>query len=179
MQKLEKPFKQPEFFQLKRHGDSRGFFLETFSPQLSKKLGLRPGHFLQDNHSYSKKGVLRGMHYQTEPGQDKLVYVASGTIYDVFVDIREQSPSFGQWQGFTLSAENGDMLFIPHGFAHGFVVTSEDAHVLYKVSNPYCPATEKGFDPLDSSIGIKWPSLEYTLSDRDKQAPSFALAPKL
>ena len=156
--------------------DRRGFFLETFQPSLHQELGLE-SPFLQDNHSYSQKGCLRGMHYQSIPGQAKLVRAAAGKIYDVAVDIRPNSPTYGQWEAVILDGESHHQLFIPVGFAHGFCVLSEEAHVLYKVSSLYDPATEKGFRWDDPSINIEWPVEHPIVSERDQQAPFFQ-APK-
>ncbi|PCI77842.1 dTDP-4-dehydrorhamnose 3,5-epimerase [Candidatus Aerophobetes bacterium] len=169
----------PILLKLKKYADNRGFFVETFSKELQKQLDLSSSHFVQDNHSYSKKGVLRGMHYQTSPGQDKLVYTLEGEIYDVVVDIRADSPNFGKWQGFHLDSKRGDILFVPHGFAHGFLVLSGHAHVTYKVSSFYSASGEKSFDPLDKTVNIDWPLKEVLLSERDQQAPSWHQAEKL
>lgn len=153
--------------------DHRGFFLETFQHALYEKLGLK-GPFLQENHSYSRKGILRGMHYQTVPGQAKLVRVAVGKIYDVAVDMRPDSPTFGQWEAAILDDQAHHQLFIPIGFAHGFCVLSEEAHVLYKVSSLYDSAVEKGFRWDDPTLQIDWPVAQPIISERDQQAPSFS-----
>jgi dTDP-4-dehydrorhamnose 3,5-epimerase len=152
--------------------DNRGFFLETFSESLYKKMGIE-WHFQQDNHSYSQKGCVRGMHFQAIPGQAKLVRVASGQIFDVAVDIRPSSPTFGQWEGVILDDQEHSQLYIPVGFAHGFCVLSNEAHVLYKVSAPYDPIQEKGFRWDDPTINIQWPKVDYILSERDRTAPFF------
>ena len=151
---------QPKVFK-----DTRGFFLETY----------RVGdlEFSQDNHSYSVKNVIRGMHFQSSPGQAKLVRCAVGAIFDVAVDMRKNSPTFGQWEGVILDSENHHQLFIPVGFAHGFCVLSDGAHVMYKVSAPFDPKTEVGFRFDDPDIGIKWPVMEPILSERDKTSPFF------
>ncbi len=149
--------------------DSRGFFLETFQQTLYEKMGL--GSFQQDNHSYSKKDCIRGMHFQTYPGQAKLVRVVLGEIYDVAVDIRPNSPTYGQWEAVILDGQAHHQLFIPVGFAHGFCVLSDEAHVIYKVSQPYEATTEKGFRYNDPAVNISWPSNTPILSDRDKEAP--------
>jgi dTDP-4-dehydrorhamnose 3,5-epimerase len=159
---------QPKIFK-----DHRGFFLESFQQSTYEKLGL-PGHFPQDNHSYSQKGCIRGMHFQSYPGQAKLIRVAVGTIYDVAVDMRPESPTFGQWEAVILDDQTHQQLFIPVGFAHGFCVLSDIAHVMYKVSTPYDPRYEKGFRWDDSDIQISWPTDVVTIvSDRDQKAPSF------
>jgi len=149
--------------------DGRGFFLETFQQTVYEQLGL--GNFQQDNHSFSQKHCIRGMHFQTYPGQAKLVRVAVGEIYDVAVDIRPGSPTYAQWEAVILDGKFHHQLFIPVGFAHGFCVLSDEAHVIYKVSHPYDPKTEKGFRYNDPIINIKWPTQEPVLSDRDKEAP--------
>lgn len=152
--------------------DQRGFFLETFQHTLYQKLGLA-GAFLQDNHSYSQKGCIRGMHYQSVPGQAKLVRAAVGKIYDVAVDIRPGSATYGQWEAVILDDQSHHQLFIPVGFAHGFGVLSEEAHVCYKVSSLYDPKYEKGFRWDDPTIRIEWPIEHPIVSERDQQAPSF------
>ena len=129
---------------------------------------------MQDNHSRSKRGTLRGLHYQSSPGQAKLIRVASGSTFDVAVDIRPESPTFGQWYSATLDDEEHAQLFIPVGFAHGFCVTSEVADVVYKVSNVYDAKTEKGLCWNDPDIGVKWPVAAPLLSAADQQAESFA-----
>lgn len=149
------------------HRDGRGFFFESY------KQGLDLPPFVQDNHSYSKKGVIRGMHFQAAPGaQAKLVRVAMGKIYDVIVDIRPDSPTFGKWEGVYLDDETHQQLFVPEGFAHGFQVVSDEAHVLYKVSSPYDPQTERNFRFDDPELGIEWPLKESIVSERDRNAPS-------
>ncbi|WP_075883156.1 dTDP-4-dehydrorhamnose 3,5-epimerase [Candidatus Protochlamydia sp. W-9] len=152
--------------------DNRGFFLESFQQPLYQKMGIQE-IFLQDNHSFSQKGCIRGMHFQSFPGQAKLVRVAVGKIYDVAVDIRPESPTFGQWEGIVLDDKNHHQLFIPVGFAHGFCVLSQEAHVMYKVSTPYDPLYEKGFRWNDSQVNIQWPIEQPIVSERDKQSPSF------
>ena len=158
--------------------DHRGFFLETFQHALYEKLGLE-GLFLQENHSYSRKDILRGMHYQSIPGQAKLVRVAVGKIYDVAVDMRPDSPTYGEWEAVVLDDQTLHQLFIPVGFAHGFCVLSDEAHVLYKVSALYDASTEKGFRWDDPTIGIDWPIEHPIVSERDQQAPYFSKNPKL
>lgn len=152
--------------------DTRGFFLESHEIARYQKEGIE-GPFVQDNHSYSKKGVIRGMHFQSDPGQAKLVRVASGQIYDVIVDIRPDSPTFGRWEGVYLDGEKHEQLFIPIGFAHGFCVISPEAHVLYKTSSPYDIKTEKGFRFDDPEVGIKWPTTEPIISKKDQSSPYF------
>lgn len=150
--------------------DERGFFLETFQQALYEKLGI-PGSFVQDNHSFSQKGCIRGMHFQSFPGQAKLIRVAVGKIYDVAVDLRPHSSTYGQWEAVILDDQSHHQLFIPVGFAHGFCVLSPEAHVLYKVSSPYNPQFEKGFRWDDPDVKINWPIENPIVSERDRQAP--------
>jgi len=152
--------------------DNRGFFLESFSQSLYEQLGLN-SNYVQDNHSFSEKGCVRGMHFQSGPGQAKLVRVAKGEIFDVAVDIRKGSSTFGQWEGVILNGENHHQLYVPVGFAHGFCVISPDAHVLYKVSTPYNSKTETGFRWNDKQINIQWPVQDPIVSERDQQCPYF------
>lgn len=153
--------------------DSRGFFLESYNAPRYQQLGI-DCKFVQDNHSRSARGTIRGMHFQKSPGQAKLLRVVSGRIYDVAVDIRPNSPTFGRWEGVYLDAADHCQLFVPVGFAHGFCVLSDFAEVLYKVSSPYDPVTESGFRFDDPEVGIPWPVDAPIVSDRDAQAPSFA-----
>ena len=156
------------------HGDSRGFFAETFRESVLTEAGIAHD-WVQENHSRSARGVVRGMHFQTEPGQDKLVRCARGTIVDVVVDLRRGSPTFGEWEAFELSDENMAQIYVPTGFAHGFVVTSEIADVIYKCSWYYVAETEGGIRYDDPDVGIEWPSgLDLTVSDRDANAPRLA-----
>jgi dTDP-4-dehydrorhamnose 3,5-epimerase len=151
------------------HGDARGFFQETFRKQAFAELGIHDD-FVQDNHSRSGRGVLRGMHFQ--PGQAKLVRCARGAILDVVVDIRQGSASFGRWEGVRLDDETHRQLYVPDGFAHGFCVLSEVADVIYKVSTYYDPAAESGFRFDDPDVGIDWPlDIELNTSERDRSAP--------
>jgi dTDP-4-dehydrorhamnose 3,5-epimerase len=153
------------------HGDERGFFMETYRKSAYEELGISE-EFVQDNHSRSRVGVVRGMHFQ--PGQSKLVRCSRGSILDVLVDIRPGSPSFGQWEGFELSDTNGHQLYCPDGFAHGFCVLSDVADVVYKVSSYYDPAAESGFRYDDPGVGIEWPDIELLPSQRDQSAPTLA-----
>lgn len=150
--------------------DHRGFFLESFQQAAYEKLGICCS-FVQDNHSSSFKGCIRGMHFQSFPGQAKLVRVAVGKIYDVVVDIRPSSPTYGQWEGVILDDQLHHQLFIPVGFAHGFCVLSQEAHVLYKVSSPYDSKYEKGFRWDDPTVKIEWPVEYPIISKRDQEAP--------
>lgn len=137
-------------------GDDRGFFLESWNAATFADAGLDLG-FVQDNHSRSARHVLRGLHYQTVDPQGKLVRVTAGSVFDVAVDIRRSSPHFGEWVGYELSAENKRMLFVPPGFAHGFVVLSDTADFLYKCTSLYAPAHERAIVWNDPAIGIDWP----------------------
>lgn len=156
---------EPTVFQ-----DSRGFFLETFQCQRYGSQGIGPT-FVQDNLSFSKRGTLRGMHAQSPHPQGKLVYVLQGEVFDVAVDIRVGSPTFGEWVGETLSAENRRQIWIPEGFAHGFCVTSETALFAYKCTDFYHSETEISLLWDDPDIGIIWPISQPELSDKDAQAP--------
>jgi dTDP-4-dehydrorhamnose 3,5-epimerase len=148
-------------------GDERGFFLESYNEATFAKLGL-PTRFAQDNHSGSRKGVLRGLHYQLTRPQGKLVRALRGEVFDVAVDLRRDSPQFGQWFGAALSAENRHMLWIPPGFGHGFLVLSEFAEVAYKATEFYAPESERSILWNDPAIGIQWPlDCEPILSAKD------------
>lgn len=157
-----------------RLGDERGFFSETWRKEWNSSVGFE-GEFVQDNHSLSRdKGVLRGLHLQRSPAaQAKLVRVARGAIFDVAVDVRPQSPAFGQWEGLIVSAEAGNQLFVPVGFAHGFLTLEPDTEVLYKVSATYDRESERAIRFDDPTIGIAWPELgtPLILSDKDRAAP--------
>ncbi len=150
--------------------DERGLFVETYRETSYRAAGIDVA-FVQDNHSRSQRGTLRGMHFQTAPGQAKLVRCAAGVIFDVAVDIRPGSPTYGQWHGVTLDAEQHHQLYVPVGFAHGFCVLSDTADVTYKVSSIYDAATESGFHHADPDVGIVWPVAEPLVSGRDQQAP--------
>jgi len=157
------------------HGDSRGFFMETYSYRRYAEARITD-IFVQDNHSRSARGVLRGLHYQAAPGQAKLVHVAQGSVFDVAVDIRCGSPTFGQWVGVDLSEENHRQFYVPVGFAHGFCVTSDVADFVYKCSQYYDPAAERGIAWDDPDLAISWPTNEPILSERDKRHPRLAQA---
>ena len=158
-------------------GDSRGFFFESFNAKnFASATGLSVS-FVQDNYSRSAKGVLRGLHYQVEQTQGKLVQVSQGAVFDVAVDIRKSSPTFGQWVGCELSDANHRQLWIPPGFAHGFMVLSESADFLYKTTDYYAPQHERCIAWNDPSIGIDWPSdITPLLSAKDQQGVSLAAA---
>ena len=153
-------------------GDERGFFCETYRESVFTELGI-PEPMLQDNHSRSRKGIVRGMHFQVGAGASKLVRCARGAIYDVMVDLRRGSPTFGQWEGFELTEENMRIAYCPIGFAHGFCVVSDVADVMYKQSNYYADATERGIAYNDPEVGIRWPLPveELIPSVRDATAP--------
>lgn len=151
--------------------DKRGFFCETLRKSHLLQAGISC-EFVQENHSFSHKGVLRGMHFQK--GQAKLIQVIVGTIFDVAVDIRPSSPSFGKWFSIYLRDENPQLFFIPDGFAHGFCVMSPIAHLIYKVSEYYDPKKEKQFSALDSELAIPWPISDILQSERDISAPNFS-----
>ena len=155
-------------------GDARGFFLESFRQDLFNQATGANYMFVQDNHSRSNKGVLRGLHYQLPPhAQGKLVRVTSGAVFDVAVDIRRNSPNFGKWVGTKLTAESQHQLWIPPGFAHGFVVLSESADFVYKTTAYYAPESERGLLWRDADVGIQWPELDValSLSDKDQKQP--------
>jgi dTDP-4-dehydrorhamnose 3,5-epimerase len=156
-----------------KHGDERGFFMETFRSDAAVQHGI-PTDFVQDNHSRSRRGTIRGIHFQTHPGQAKLVRVARGSVFDVAVDLRRGSPTFGQWEGVQLDDERGLTLYIPVGFGHGFCVTSEVADFVYKCTNYYDPAAEAGFRFDDPEVGIEWPDVALLYSERDRTAPRLA-----
>jgi dTDP-4-dehydrorhamnose 3,5-epimerase len=155
------------------HGDERGFLIETFSRDAWAELGVGVD-FVQDNHSRSREGILRGLHFQTSPGQAKLVRCVRGRIWDVAVDLRRDSPTYGQWEGHDLDDERHRQLFVPAGFAHGFCVLSELADVHYKLSSLYDPATEAGIAWDDPDVAVEWPISDPDTSERDRSAPRLA-----
>jgi len=157
-------------------GDARGFFFESYSLYKLADLGIEET-FVQDNHSRSVRGVLRGLHYQVQPAQAKLVRVVVGEVFDVAVDIRRGSPTYAQWVGVRLSAENKRQLYIPEGFAHGFCVLSDVAEFLYKVNSYYDPAGDRGIAWDDPDIGVDWPINAPLLSARDQQHGRLREAP--
>ena len=152
--------------------DERGFFLESYNQERYAEFGMAEA-FVQDNHSLSSRDTIRGMHFQSSPGQGKLIRVVQGRIFDAVVDIRPKSSTFGQWVGVELDSESHQQLWIPKGFAHGFCVLSDTAEVLYKVTSVYNHKSEHGFSWNDPEIGIKWPVENPVLSDRDQSAASF------
>ncbi len=154
-------------------GDERGYFMETYKESDFKEGGI-DCHFLQDNQSKSRKGVLRGLHFQKQYPQAKLVRVISGEVYDVAVDLRKSSPTYGKFIGVVLSAENKKQFFVPRGFAHGFLVLSDEAEFVYKCDNLYHPEDEGGLMYNDKTIGIDWPEgYDVILSEKDKHFPNF------
>lgn len=167
------PIKDLVLIEPKVFGDERGYFYEAYNKNTFHELGL-DYDFVQDNQSFSRKGVLRGLHFQKQFPQAKLVRVVEGEVFDVAVDLRKDSPTFGKWYGVTLSGENKKMFMIPRGFAHGFLVLSEIAVFSYKCDDFYHPNDEGGIIYNDPDIGIKWPEVdcELVLSDKDKKHPS-------
>jgi dTDP-4-dehydrorhamnose 3,5-epimerase len=167
-----KPTELPEVLLIEPDvfADARGFFMETFHAEKFAQAGL-PTAFLQDNHSHSVRGVLRGLHYQLQHPQGKLVRVVNGEVLDVALDIRRGSPRFGHWVAVRLSAEKRHQLYIPPGFAHGYCTLSEQADFLYKCTDLYRPADEYGIAWDDPVLAIEWPAVDYLLSDKDRQNP--------
>ena len=173
MNVLETPLSGTLILEPKVFEDERGFFLESYSERVFADLGIRE-RFVQDNHPYSKRGVLRGLHYQVQKPQGKLVRVVSGEVLDVFVDLRRKSPTFGSWHAVRLSGENRRLAWIPVGFAHGFEVLSEGAHVLYKSTEIYAPELERTILWNDPDLKINWElALEPVLSEKDKIGVQF------
>ena len=180
MKFVETPLKDVYVLEPKVFGDQRGFFLETWNREAFRMAGFDLD-FVQDNHSRSARGILRGLHFQMEHTQGKLVRVASGEVFDVAVDLRRSSPTSGQWFGVHLSAENQRMLWVPPGFAHGFYVTSDYADFLYKCTDVYHPASEKTLAWNDPVVGIEWPvpaGEEPLLSAKDAEGLSWEDAPR-
>jgi dTDP-4-dehydrorhamnose 3,5-epimerase len=155
------------------HGDERGFFMETYRADEWAAHGV-PTEFVQDNHSRSRRGIVRGIHFQSDPGQGKLVRVARGRVYDVVVDLRRASPTFGEWEGHVLDDEQGRQLYVPVGFGHGFCVLTDVADFVYKCTSYYDATTEAGFRFDDPDVGIEWPEIELLYSERDRSAPRLA-----
>lgn len=173
MKRLPTRLNGPVLIEPMVHGDDRGFFHETFRDDAMAALGVH-AEFIQDNHSRSARGVLRGMHFQTD-GLQKLVRCARGAIYDVVIDVREGSATFGEWEGFELDDRNLHQVFVPSGFAHGFLTLSEVADVLYKQDRYWSPELERAVHHADPRVGIEWPSdVEVVLSSKDAAAPLLA-----
>lgn len=177
MNVIETAIPDVKLFEPKVFGDARGFFFESFNQQVFEAAIGRAVAFVQDNHSKSAKHVVRGLHYQIHHAQGKLVRVVAGEGFDVAVDIRRSSPTFGKWVGVTLSAENKRQLWVPEGFAHGFVVTSESAEFLYKTTDYWYPGAERAIRWDDPTIAIEWPvDGEAIVSAKDAAASAFAEA---
>ena len=155
------------------HGDDRGFLLESFNDERWRELGVETD-FVQDNQSRSRRGTLRGLHFQLRPGQAKLVRCVRGRIWDVAVDLRRDSPTYARWEGHELDDVSHRQLFVPAGYAHGFCVLSDEADVAYKLSSHFDPETEAGIAWDDPGIGIEWPLTDPILSERDRSAPRLA-----
>ena len=171
MRTLETRLEGPILIEPAAYGDERGFFCETYRRTIFEELGVRE-EMVQDNHSRSRRGIVRGMHFQIEPGTSKLVRCGRGAILDVLVDIRRGSPTFGQWEAFELTDENMRIVYCPIGFAHGFCTLSDHADVIYKQSSYYTPGTDRGIKYDDPDVGIEWPEgLELIPSERDANAP--------
>jgi dTDP-4-dehydrorhamnose 3,5-epimerase len=178
MQAIKTSIPEVIIFEPKVFGDERGFFYESFNEKVFKQATGLNIDFVQDNHSKSAKNVLRGLHYQTEHAQGKLVRVTQGEVFDVAVDLRQSSSTFGQWVGEKLSAENKHMIWVPAGFAHGFVVLSETVEFLYKTTDFYSPEHEISIQWNDADIGVDWPlDGEPSLSVKDKDGLAFSEAP--
>ncbi|HVR43619.1 MAG TPA: dTDP-4-dehydrorhamnose 3,5-epimerase [Thermoanaerobaculia bacterium] len=175
MRFIETPLPEVLILEPRLHGDERGFFMETYRKDELARAGIS-AEFVQDNHSSSSRGVLRGLHYQEPFPQGKLVRCIAGTIFDVAVDIRRSSPAFGRWFGAELSAENKLQMWIPPGFAHGFCVTSERAEVLYKCTEVWRKELDRSILWNDAAIGIEWPLADPILSEKDAGAPTLAAA---
>ena len=179
MRRLETRLQGPLLAEPEVHRDERGFLLESYNREAWHELGVRDD-FVQDNHSRSSRGVVRGMHLQVGAGQAKLVRCVRGQVLDVIVDVRQGSPAFGSWEGFTLDDRQLRELYVPIGFAHGFCALSDVVDVAYKCSTYYDPALERGFRYDDPDVAIEWPSMELAASARDAAAPTLReLVPEL
>src|SRR3954471_9429876 len=174
MERVTTRLEGPILLQPAVHGDARGFLVESFRASTFEAVGI-PEAFVQDNHSRSARGVVRGMHFQLDPPAAKLIRCARGAIVDVLVDIRPESETFGRWEAYRLDDENLRMLYAPVGFAHGFCVLSDVADVIYKQTAYWSADADRGFAPDDPEVGIEWPipAGERLLSDRDRTAPPF------
>lgn len=173
MKIIETSITDVKIIEPKRFGDQRGYFFESWHHEKYKNIGI-VSRFVQDNCSMSRRGTIRGLHYQLRYPQAKLVQVLKGSVYDVAVDIRVGSPTFGRWVGVELSEENGRQIYIPEGFAHGFCVMSDEAIFSYKCSDYYMPADEGGILWSDTAIGIEWPNTASVLSEKDQLYPCLA-----
>jgi len=177
LRRVETSIPDVVLFELNTFKDPRGFFLETHHQKKYAELGIDEV-FVQDNHSHSLKGTLRGLHYQLNHAQGKLIYVVRGEIYDVAVDIRRGSPFFGKWTGAMLSDQNKHQIYIPRGFAHGFCVLSKTADIIYKCTDLYTPDDEYGISWADPIINIKWPEINPILSEKDSKYLNLADVPE-
>ncbi len=175
MQVTESPLKGVYLIKPRIFEDPCGFFLETYNEARYKDQGIDVA-FVQDNYARSTRGVLRGMHYQIKHGQAKLVWVPQGEVFDVVVDLRKDSPTFGQWDGYALSSKNKHQLFVPTGFAHGYCVTSKSADFMYKCTDFYYPEDEGGLIWNDAKVGIEWPIEDPILSEKDQNNPTLERA---
>jgi dTDP-4-dehydrorhamnose 3,5-epimerase len=173
MERLETRLDGPVLLAPDVHGDERGFFVETYRESVWSAYGI-PTEFVQDNHSRSRRGTVRGIHFQTHPGQGKLVRCSQGRVLDVVVDLRRDSATFGEWESVELDDERHLQLWIPIGFGHGFCVLSDVADFVYKCTSVYDPATEAAIRFDDPGIGIEWPDMEMVCSARDRDAPRLA-----
>lgn len=174
MELLETSIPDVKLLKPRVFGDERGFFMESYNRDVLKQVAGLDVDFVQDNHSRSGRNVLRGLHYQTQQAQGKLVRVTSGEVFDVAVDLRRNSPTFGRWVGVTLSGENHHQFYVPPGFAHGFVVLSKTADFLYKTTDYYAPEYEQSILWDDADLGIEWPHQgEANLSEKDKAGVAF------
>jgi dTDP-4-dehydrorhamnose 3,5-epimerase len=171
--RLETEIPDLALLEVEAFGDERGFLLESYREEEWRELGV-DARFVQENHSRSRQGILRGIHFQLQPGQAKLVRCVRGTIWDVAVDLRRDSPTYRRWQGFELSDQNHRQLYVPVGFGHGFCVLSEQADVAYKLSSYYDPEQEAGIRWDDPDVGVEWPIAAPQLSERDRTAPALA-----
>ena len=173
MERLPTTLEGPVLLRPSLHGDERGFLVETFRDNGWRELGVEV-EFVQENHSRSGRGILRGLHFQTRPGQAKLVRCLRGLIWDVAVDLRRDSPTHRRWEGYELDDARHRQLFVPAGFGHGFCVLSDQADVAYKLSSYYDPTTEAGIAWDDPDVRVEWPISEPILSERDRTAPRLA-----
>lgn len=175
MKLIETDIPGPLIIEPRVFGDERGFFMETWNDQAFRDAGLDL-KWVQDNHSHSQKGVLRGLHFQNPGAQGKLVRVARGAVFDVAVDLRRSSPNFGKWVGVELTAENKRMFWVPEGFAHGFLTLSDDTDFMYKCTAPYAPQSEHTLAWDDPAVGVEWPveDLDPIISEKDADGQSLA-----
>jgi dTDP-4-dehydrorhamnose 3,5-epimerase len=172
---IETPISGLIIIETKIFKDDRGFFIESYNKEAFRRLGINT-EFVQDNHSFSKKGVLRGLHFQLKYPQGKLVRVISGRVFDIAVDLRKESPTFGKWFGVELLGDNGLQFYIPPGFAHGFIALEDSTHFFYKCTNYYHPEDESGIIWNDSTLNVKWPVDQVSkliISEKDSKLPTF------